>query len=363
MIELPTGKIRSLTPNQMTFPGAALLSWRGGPEGGCWARHEEQKRAQSADSGGTCLKTVTETMPRRSLRLRCQNGALSPTQHGDIKPVLDKHLDPIPDKHCGDLNDLNYPRHKHSGNIDPVCNHPNTPVTSTITILTSTRHKHEDDNLDPPRHEHQDDNPDYPDLDPVPDKHNLDDLDLDMNNVRSGSYRVNCLKPNGIYFQLPSDTLPHAVALLTNQILTVTPHPPAMLAAIMHELDDLGTYGCSEVSVQLCLFKDLFPTILPPELRACHQRAMARHPVPTYLDASYTLPLPHPDLLYGYSIWTAFTKAQQTAFERVHPENQSYIQATPEVSFPFFVVELKAAAGAGGNLWDAANQCAGGAAA
>ncbi|KAK3366720.1 hypothetical protein B0T24DRAFT_367222 [Lasiosphaeria ovina] len=79
--------------------------------------------------------------------------------------------------------------------------------------------------------------------------------------------------------------------------------------------------------------------------------------------APCTLPLVHPDLPYGYSEWMAFTNAQQTTLGHLHPVNWLYAQAAPGVYFPFFVVELKAAAGTGGTLWDAANQCAGGAAA
>ena len=145
-------------------------------------------------------------MLRRSLRLRGRNAALSPpTQHTDIKPVPDD---------C-------------------------------------PRYQRQDDNLDYSHHQHQVDNPDdY--FEPVPDKYNLDNLDLDMNDVRSGGYRVNCLKPNGIYFQLPSNPLPPTVALLTEQILTgavTTPPSLAILAAMMDKFDNLGTHGCSEVSV------------------------------------------------------------------------------------------------------------------
>jgi len=56
-------------------------------------------------------------------------------------------------------------------------------------------------------------------------------------------------------------------------------------------------------------------------------------------------------------------QAQQTTLEHIHPSIPSYAQGTPEVAFPFFVVKLKAAAGMGESLWDAANQCAGGVAA
>ncbi|KAK4445227.1 hypothetical protein QBC34DRAFT_307253 [Podospora aff. communis PSN243] len=182
-----------------------------------------------------------------------------------------------------------------------------------------------------------------------------------MNDVRRRDYRANCLGPNGIYFQLPSDTLPHQVALLTDRVLTLAPHSPAMLAVMMHELDTLSTHGCSEASLQQCLIKCLFPTTLPLELSTSYQGTIARHLIPACPDAPYTLPLPRPDILYGYNTWKAFTKAQQAILNRIHPENWSYAQATSEVSFPFFAVELKAAAGTGGNLWDAANQCAGGA--
>ena len=251
---------------------------------------------------------------------------MSPTKHDDIKPVPDS------------------PRHKpQDDNLD-----------------YHRRKPQDNDNLDYHRHKHQGDNPGY--FDPVPDKHNLDTLDLDMNDVWSGGYRVNCLEPNNIYFRLPSSTLPHTVALLTDQILTgaVAPDPLAILAAMMHKLDDLGTHGCSDVSVRLCL-DGLFPTTLPLGLRTCYQRGIARHLIPTCPDVSYTLPQPQPNLLYGYSIWTAFTQAQQTMLKHIHPKIPSYTQATPEVTFPFFVAEIKAAAGTGGSLWDAANQCAGGA--
>ena len=261
-------------------------------------------------------------MPRRSLRLRRQDAALPPpTQHADIKPIFDDSS----------------PRHQQA----------------------------QDDNLvDYPHHQHQADNPtDY--FDSASDKHNLENLDLAMNDVRSGSYRVNCLKLNGIYFQLPSNPLPPAVALVTEQILTVaaaTPPSLAMLAAMMDKLDELGTHGCTEMSIRLCLDGLFATTTLPPGLRACHQRSIARHLVPDG-PAGPALPQPQPDLLYGCCTWTAFTQAQQITLGHIHPSISSYAQANAEITFPFFVVELKAAAGTGGSLWDAANQCAGGAAA
>jgi hypothetical protein len=295
---------------------------------------------------------ATEIMLRRSLRLRRPNAALPrTTTHDDIKPVNPVYAS------------------KHGGDLDPVCDHPNTPVTSTTTISTSARHKHQNDNLDCPRHQCLDD------INPIPSKHQVDDLnlprrkhtttdldlDFDMASVRSIGYRINCLRPNGIHFHLPSDTLPHVVALITNQILTAAPHPPAMLVAMMDELERLSTCGGYELSLRNCFSRGLFPATLRPELCIQFEPFLPRHLIPTHPNAPYALPQPRPDLLYGYSIWTAFTETQQTTFQHLHPQNRSYAQAAFDLYFPFFVVELKAAAGTGGNLWDAANQCAGGA--
>ncbi|KAK3372629.1 hypothetical protein B0H63DRAFT_551405, partial [Podospora didyma] len=93
---------------------------------------------------------ATETMLRRSLRLRRPNEAQSrTTTHGDIKPVNPVYAS------------------KHRSDLDSVCDHPNTPVTSITTISTSARHKHQDGNLDCPRHQCLDD------IDPVPGKHQV----------------------------------------------------------------------------------------------------------------------------------------------------------------------------------------------
>ncbi|KAK3364046.1 hypothetical protein B0T25DRAFT_444040 [Lasiosphaeria hispida] len=183
-----------------------------------------------------------------------------------------------------------------------------------------------------------------------------------MNNVRRSDYRDKCLEPNNIFFRLPSNPLPPIVALLTKQILTgavMTPPSPAMLAAMMDNLDELSTNGCTEPCVQHCLEGLFTITTLPQELRVSRQSNIARHLLPA---GSPALPQPVPDLLYGYCKM-AFTQAQQMMLRHIHPSILLYALATPGTTFPFFVVELKADAGTGGNLWDAANQCAGGAAA
>ncbi|KAK3364045.1 hypothetical protein B0T25DRAFT_444389 [Lasiosphaeria hispida] len=182
-----------------------------------------------------------------------------------------------------------------------------------------------------------------------------------MNDVRSGNYRVNCLAPNNIFFQLPSNPLPPIVALLTKQMLTgaVTPPSPAMLAAMMDNLDKLSTRGCSEPEIRPCLEGLFTTTTLPQELRVSHQCGIARYLVPA---GSPALPQPFPDMLYGYSTMMAFTQAQQTTLRDIHPSILSYALVAL-VNFPFFVIELQAAAGTRGNLWDTANECAGSAAA
>ncbi|KAK3364047.1 hypothetical protein B0T25DRAFT_576459 [Lasiosphaeria hispida] len=211
-----------------------------------------------------------------------------------------------------------------------------------------------------PHHQHQADNPDD-DYYPVFVKHNLD-LDVDINDVRSGGYRANCLAPNNIFFQLPSNPLPPIVALLTKQILTgaVTPPSPAMLAAMMDNLDKLSTHGCSKLHVQYCLEGLFTINTLPQELQVSCKSGITRHLLPA---SSPALPQLFPDLLYGYCIMMAFTQAQQTTLQHIHPSILSYAQATAGTTFPFFVIELQAAAGTGRNLWDTANECAGSAAA
>jgi hypothetical protein len=44
----------------------------------------------------------------------------------------------------------------------------------------------------------------------------------------------------------------------------------------------------------------------------------------------------------------------------LHPQIPNYAQACVDLYFPFFIVEFKSAAGTGGSVWAAANQCAGG---
>ena len=213
----------------------------------------------------TQVSTIaTEIMLRRSLRLQRLNVALPrTTTHGNIKPVNPVYAS----KHGGDLDPVY--ASKHGGDLDPVPG------------------KHQADGVNYPRR-----------------KHTINDLDLDfdMADVRSIGYRINCLRPNGIHFHLPSDTLPHVVALLTNQILTVAPHPPAMLVAMMDELERLSTYGGYELSVRNCFSRGLFPAALRPELCTQFEPFLPLHLIPTHPNASYALPQPRPDLLYGYSI-------------------------------------------------------------
>jgi hypothetical protein len=91
---------------------------------------------------------------------------------------------------------------------------------------------------------------------------------------------------------------------------------------------------------------------------------MSQHLVPTNpLNPSpYKVSQPKPDLLYGYSgeKTGCFTQSQLLAQTMLHPRNPDYPIATLQgIRFPFFSIEFKAAGGTRGDLWVAANQCAG----
>ncbi|KAK0725651.1 hypothetical protein B0H67DRAFT_551163 [Lasiosphaeris hirsuta] len=89
---------------------------------------------------------------------------------------------------------------------------------------------------------------------------------------------------------------------------------------------------------------------------------MERHLLPSHPNTCNTISQPRPDLIYGYP-FKAFTQAQHTILQHFHPEIEFYSQANVDMWFAFFIVEFKAAAGTRGDLWVAANQCAGGSAA
>ncbi|KAK0725652.1 hypothetical protein B0H67DRAFT_642042 [Lasiosphaeris hirsuta] len=185
-----------------------------------------------------------------------------------------------------------------------------------------------------------------------------------MADIRSLGYRSSVLDSNGVYFQLPSNPLPHTVVLQTNQLFTQRPTPTSeMLGNMINELDRLGTRGGNEAAVVTCFSNGrLFPVTLPTALYVYSMAYIGRHLIPDNPNTSDAIPQPRPDLMYGYPI-QAFTQTQRGILARLHAEISRYSQAYGDLCFPFLVVEVKAAAGTRGDHWVAANQCAGGSAA
>ncbi|KAK0725648.1 hypothetical protein B0H67DRAFT_659339 [Lasiosphaeris hirsuta] len=186
----------------------------------------------------------------------------------------------------------------------------------------------------------------------------------DMTDVRSPAYRSGCLRHNGVCFEHPSNQLPSAVIIQTGQIFAPRPTPTTgVMATMMYDLDTLSTLGCVESEVVHCFSQGhLFPTTLPSALYHYTDVNIGRHLLPSKPNAPCAIPQPRPNLIYGYPIHSAFTKTQRTTLDNLHPEISSYSQIQPDskLCFPFFIVEFKAAGGTGGDLWVAANQCAGG---
>ncbi|KAK0612154.1 hypothetical protein B0T14DRAFT_571981 [Immersiella caudata] len=212
------------------------------------------------------------------------------------------------------------------------------------------------------------------------DDENLDDDNLDddspdeddenMENVKHPSYRVNCLESNHIIFRHPQDPLPDVVATHVQHLASTTPKmpnlDPEMVAKATYDLDTLGM-GCNETDISSYLNAHLFPqgaaTRFPTQrLLSVAGTHMARHLLPNLptSEAPWAVTQPRPDLLYGYPKTPTFSSAQSmTLIQGLHGQIPAYAQASPGLWFPFFTVEFKATAGTQGNLWVAANQCAG----
>ncbi|KAK3350296.1 hypothetical protein B0T25DRAFT_457097 [Lasiosphaeria hispida] len=194
-----------------------------------------------------------------------------------------------------------------------------------------------------------------------------------MEGVKHPAYRINCLESNHIIFRHPQEQLPDAVATHVGQIASTTPEMPELdpkiVTKAIYDLDMLGM-GCNEIDVSSYLNIHLFPqgatTRFPTgRLLSVAGTHMARHLLPNLPAAAapWAVTQPRPDLLYGHPKTPTFTSAQLITLQGLHRQIPAYVQASPGLWFPFFAVEFKATAGTGGNLWVAANQCAGASAA
>ncbi|KAK4194680.1 hypothetical protein QBC40DRAFT_187543 [Triangularia verruculosa] len=177
--------------------------------------------------------------------------------------------------------------------------------------------------------------------------------------VRHAGYRSNCLESNNIHIQDPSIPLLPAIKLHWTRLSHLAPKtpkpPPDTVALAISELEKLGL-ECTEPKVVGFLGKHIFPGVwggpLAQGLASRAAAPMDRHLLPRHPAAQSQVQQPWPDILYGYSE-AAFTPEQRQTLKPLYPK------APFNLLLPFLAVECKAAAGTGGSLWAATNQCAG----
>jgi hypothetical protein len=187
-----------------------------------------------------------------------------------------------------------------------------------------------------------------------------DDSTDDMFGVRDRAYRYLCLQQHNIFIQNPSTRLPHAIqthrTAFTHAMSRMPELPPETAVSLLQELEILGL-GCDEDRVSNFWATHIFPQPnrgLAAELAIKASTHIDRYLLPQSPEAPFPVPQPRPDLLYGYQA-EMLTRRHLGTLISLHPEDPPR-----NPLLPFLVVEYKTGASPGGNLWVAANQCAGG---
>ncbi|KAL1866067.1 hypothetical protein VTK73DRAFT_4918 [Phialemonium thermophilum] len=202
-----------------------------------------------------------------------------------------------------------------------------------------------------------------------------EDSSSTLGSVRHPYYRRNNLNSNGIFVQRASARLPDRISshVATLQAERDSPDPSSeQMDGYMRELEILAE-GCTEADVEGFFEASVFPKTSDRTygrdagLELSKSALMSSHLVPDNPESPFKVTRPKPDLLYGYSGAQgdgAFTPPQFLAQTALHPRNVRFAEATAQgLRFPFFAIEFKAAGGTQGDLWVAANQCAGASAA
>ncbi|TPX14894.1 uncharacterized protein E0L32_005003 [Thyridium curvatum] len=186
--------------------------------------------------------------------------------------------------------------------------------------------------------------------------------------VRHPSYRQNNLGSNGVYVRDSRNQLPDHVSCHVETLRTKkrdSPGPSSeQIDGYLDGLDSLAR-GCTEADVEGFLEDTVFPKVWDRTygssagLGIAKSSLMSSHLIPNNPESPFRVSGPKPDLLYGYSGYEAFTQPQFLAQASLH-RNARFAEATTQgLRFPFLAVEFKAAGGTQGDLWVAANQCAG----
>lgn len=189
--------------------------------------------------------------------------------------------------------------------------------------------------------------------------------------VRHPSYRQNNLNSNNIdirhaNIQLPGYISSHIETLRTERD---SPSPSSeQINGYLDRMEDLQR-GCTEADVEEFFTDTVFPKNSDRNygrsagLETAKSALISSHLIADNPESAFRVSGPKPDLLYGYSGALrdgAFTQPQFLAQSSLHPQNARFPEATAQgLRFPFFAIEFKAAGGTRGDLWVAANQCAG----
>ncbi|KAK3364986.1 hypothetical protein B0T24DRAFT_583659 [Lasiosphaeria ovina] len=186
-----------------------------------------------------------------------------------------------------------------------------------------------------------------------------------MERVKDPDYHDD-LQLNYVFFRHPQEQPPNTVAAHVARISSKMPRlpklSPEIVAKAIYELDTLGL-GCNEGDIRKFCNTYLFPKGAGGRrLLSSENTNIARHLVPNNPVVRSVVSRPRPELLYGYPT-TDFAWDQSITLSNLHPQINNYAKAATKLFLPFFTVEFKAAAGTGGSLWVAANQCAGASAA
>jgi hypothetical protein len=166
------------------------------------------------------------------------------------------------------------------------------------------------------------------------------------------------LTANNIYIRPFYEEFPEDIAGLVNYICMDRNSPGPLSDQLRQDTDlyDLEM-GTAEGDVEKYFHANVFPDPkLSDSLKRSDRLPMAKHVVPDF-GSKLKVSNPVPDMLYGYNRLGAFTDGQQAQFNSMGTE---MIANSQSLSYPFFVIEVKADGPSGaGSLWVATNQCLG----
>ena len=179
--------------------------------------------------------------------------------------------------------------------------------------------------------------------------------------VEDPLYRKANLAENNIYLRPLREQLPKHISDLIDDVRRDRDSPGPSPDQVSQDaaLNELWM-GAGESQVEDYFRDKIFPKTAPGDsLDRTHRQPMAKHTVPNS-GSNLKVSNPVPDMLYGYSRYGAFSKAQQTQFNLMR---NIMVANSQDSIYPFFVIEFKGdGPSGGGSMWVATNQCLGGSA-